>query len=86
MRTVTLRLCADDLTMIDRAARMMGLTRSEFIILASREAAEPSLLDRKIISMGPESFDHFIEQLSHIPEPDERLCELMRRPAPWEQQ
>lgn len=86
MRTMTLRLCTDDLTMIDQAARRLGLTRSEFIILASREAAQQALLDRKIISMGAESFDHFIEQLAHTPEPDERLCELMRRPVPWEKQ
>jgi uncharacterized protein (DUF1778 family) len=81
---VNLRIRGETRSIIDRAARMLGRTRTDFMIEASRRAAEDAILDQTVIHADPENFDHFIAILDRPPEDNERLRKMLRRPAPWE--
>ncbi|MGX5845002.1 type II toxin-antitoxin system TacA family antitoxin [Mesorhizobium sp. ArgA1] len=47
-------------------------------------AAEEALLDQAVIAANPEAYAAFLARLDMPPEPNERLRETMRTPAPWE--
>jgi uncharacterized protein (DUF1778 family) len=54
--TLNLRISAGERKLIDRAASLSGKTRTAFILEAARRAAEETLLDRAIFSVGPEAY------------------------------
>lgn len=83
-KAVNLRIRSDTRALIDRAAQVQGRTRSDFMIEASRRAAEDAILDQKVIVTDRESYDRFVAQLDRPPEPNDRLRKLMQTRAPWE--
>ena len=70
--------------MIDRAAKARGKNRTEFVLEAARIAAEEAILDQAVISVRPEAYQTFLDQLDLPPEPNERLRKTMQTPAPWD--
>lgn len=62
---------------------LLGKNRSEFMLEASRQAAEDALMDRTTFRLDAEQFGAFMAQLDAPPEPDERLRKLLATPAPW---
>ena len=82
--TLNLRIKADDRGLIDRAAKLTGKTKTDFVLEAARRAAEDALLDRTLFVVGPEAFDTFRARLDEPPHPNEKLRRTLQTPAPWE--
>lgn len=70
--------------LIDRAAELLGKTRTDFVLDASRKAAEEALLDRTLFTVGADAYGEFLARLDEPPRPNDRLRRTMTTPAPWE--
>lgn len=86
LHPVNLRVRSETRSLIDQAARMLGRSRSDFMIEASRKAAEDAILDRGVIAVDRETFDRFVAILDRPPQTNEKLRKTLRTPAPWETQ
>jgi uncharacterized protein (DUF1778 family) len=84
-QTLNIRIKADERSLIDRAARARGQTRTDFILEAARRVAEEALLDRTVISVDPAAYKRFLARLDAPPRPNARLRRTMRKAAPWDQ-
>ncbi len=84
LHAVNLRIRSDTRSIIDRAANMLGRSRSDFMIEAARRAAEDAILDQTVISVSREQYDAFLAILDRPPQPNEKLIKSMRTPAIWE--
>lgn len=82
--TLNLRIKPEDRSLIDRAARLTGKTKTVFVLEAARRAAEDALMDRTLFLVGPEAFDAFRARLDEPPHPNEKLRRSLQTPAPWE--
>ncbi|TNC49569.1 DUF1778 domain-containing protein [Rubellimicrobium rubrum] len=71
-------------SLIDRAAELTGKTRTDFVLDASRRAAEEALLDRTLFAVGEEAYGEFLARLDAPPCPSDRLRRTMTTPAPWD--
>ena len=81
-RAVNLRVREDVRDLIDRAARVNGKTRSDFMIEAARQAAENALLDQTFVRVDTETYAQFLSVLDRAPS-GEGYERLMRAPKPW---
>ena len=70
--------------LIDRAAELAGTNRTDFVLGAARRAAEDTLLDRTVFTVGPKAYRQFLARLDAPPKPNKRLLKSMQTPAPWE--
>ena len=82
---VNLRVSARDRDLIDRAAAALGKNRSEFMLDATRQAAEDALLDRALFRLGSDRHEAFVTLLDGPPSPNKELAGLLSTPAPWEE-
>lgn len=83
MRAVNLRVRDDVRGLIDRAARMRGKTRSDFMIEAARRAAEEALLDQTLVTVDAASFEAYVKLLD-APPSNAGFQRLMQAPSPWQ--
>jgi uncharacterized protein (DUF1778 family) len=81
--TLNIRIRAEERNLIDRAARARGTNRTDFILDAARRAAENTLLDLALISVGPKAYAEFLARLDAPANPNDRLRRTMRTPVPW---
>lgn len=81
---INIRISAADQNVIDRAAKVAGKSRSEFMLEAARRAAQETLLDTTLLLVDGPTFDRFKALLDAPAQPNERLRELMHRRAPWD--
>lgn len=81
---VNLRMAQEDRNIIDRAAKVAGKTRTEFMVEASRRAAHETLLDTNLIVVDEKTFDQFRSLFDAPAKPNPRLRKLMNMKAPWE--
>lgn len=79
---VNLRVRGDIRSLIDRAARTQGKTRSDFMIDASRRAAEDALLDQTLVRVDQETYNHFLAVLDNPPG-GTGFDRLMQAKKPW---
>jgi uncharacterized protein (DUF1778 family) len=70
--------------LIDRAADVVGKTRSEFILESARTHAIDVLLDRRLFTLDAEQYESFIKTLEAPPAPNEKLKRLLASKSPWE--
>lgn len=70
--------------LIDRAAELTGKTRTDFVLDASRRAAEEALLDRVLFAVGEEAYGKFLARLDAPPRPNDPLRRTMATSAPWD--
>lgn len=81
---LSMRLPDADVAMIDRAASLLGRTRTDFVRDAAVRAAEEVVMEQGLIRMSPEGFADFMDILARpsviVPE----MMEVLERPAPWE--
>ncbi|HLP69391.1 MAG TPA: DUF1778 domain-containing protein [Rhizobium sp.] len=82
-KPVQLRIRTDISEMIDQAARAQGKTRSDFMIDAARRAAEDALLDRTLVRVDADGFQHYLDVLDRPPG-GEGYTRLMKAPKPWQ--
>ena len=81
---VNLRVSARDRDLIDRAAAALGKNRSEFMLDATRQAAEDALLDRVLFRLDSDRHAAFVALLDAPPSANKALAKLLATPAPWE--
>ncbi|GAA0311801.1 DUF1778 domain-containing protein [Sphingomonas oligophenolica] len=82
--TLNLRIKPEMRGMIDRAAELLGKSRTDFVLDAARRAAEEALLDRTLLRVSAESYAEFVALLDAPPQPSAALRRTMQTPAPWE--
>ncbi len=82
--TLNIRIKPEVRDLIDRAAKSRGKNRTDFILDSARLAAEDTLLDQVIMSVGPEAFEQFQARLDMPPKANSRLRKTMQTSAPWE--
>ena len=83
-QTLNLRIKPEERGLIDRAAKTLGKTRTDFVLDAARRAAEDALLDRTGFTVSPKAYAEFLARLDAPPQPNERLQQTMKTSAPWE--
>lgn len=81
---LSMRLPDTDIAIIDRAARLRGRSRTDFMRDAAVRAAEDVLMEATPIRMSAEGFDAFMAAVSGPAMPAPEMVELFRRAAPWE--
>ncbi len=82
--TLNIRIRAEERGLIDRAARVRGKTRTDFILEAARLAAEEALLEQMLIVADPDAYAAFLARLDRPPAPNPRLRKTMQTPPPWD--
>lgn len=82
--TINLRASAPLRDLIDRAAAVLGKTRSEFMLESARRTAEDVLLDQTVFRLDAKKFETFMAILEQPPKPSDKLKELLRTKAPWQ--
>ena len=82
---VNLRVSLRDRDLIDRAAAALGKNRSEFMLDATRQAAEDALLDRVLFRLDADRHEAFVALLDAPPSPNRELAKLLSTPPPWEE-
>jgi uncharacterized protein (DUF1778 family) len=82
--TLNIRIKSEERNLIDRAAKVRGKNRTDFILDAVRLAAEEVLYNQTIILAGHDTYAKFLTQLDKKPSPSSRLRKTMQTPAPWE--
>lgn len=68
--TLNFRVKAEDRSLMDRAAQLLGKSRTDF-------------LDQALFAVSPKIFAEFVARLDSPPAPNERLRRMMTIPAPW---
>ena len=84
MPQVNFRMSAERLALIDRAAASRGVTRTEFVLRCSEEAAIEALSERPVIVLDDEVYDEFIAALDAPVQPSPALKDLFSRRPPWD--
>ena len=82
--TLNIRIKPEERWLIDRAAQLVGKNRTDFMLDATRRAAEDAILDRTVFSVSHEAYMDFLARLDAPPQPNERLCKALQTPSPWE--
>lgn len=82
--TLRIRFSEQERDCIDRAARVLGKTRSEFMRETICREAENVLRDRAFLQLDDEAFSRFDAMLDAPPAPSAELRRLLRTRAPWE--
>jgi uncharacterized protein (DUF1778 family) len=70
--------------LIDRAAAVVGKTRSDFILESARQHAIDVLLDQRLFSLSADRYEEFLQVLDETVEPNPRLKKLLGSKSPWE--
>jgi len=83
---LSMRIAEADIAIIDRAANLRGRSRTEFVRDAAVRAAEDVVMETAPIRMSAEGFDAFMAAVSAPPTVVSEMLEVLRRPAPWEDQ
>ncbi len=83
-QTLNIRIKGEERGLIDRAARVRGQNRTDFILEAARRAAEDTLVERTMLVVTPEAYKAFVKRLDAKPRPNARLRQTMRTKAPWD--
>jgi len=81
---INLRAQQSQRELIDRAAEVLGKTRSDFIIESSVRAAESVLLDRVFFNLDEAAYEQFLAALGRPPQVNECLLATLSTRAPWE--
>lgn len=83
--TISMRVPPNKLDVIDCAAKLVGKTRTEFVVEAAFRAAEGVLLDKRVFYLDDASHKRFLEMLDEPVSDIDRLRVLMAGKAPWEE-
>src|ERR1019366_7676128 len=82
--TVNVRMSSNVRALMDRAAAIIGKSRSEFITESARLHAVDVLLDQRLFVIDSEQYDAFQAALDNPPLPNAELKALMSRKPIWE--
>lgn len=81
---VSMRLERNDLGLIDRGARLSGLSRTEFMRRAALNEAQVAILNETVLRLSPEAWRQFCAAIE-APEANlpAKLAERLKRRPPW---
>ncbi len=82
--TINLRARAPQRSLIDQAARVVGKSRTDFMLEAACERAQQVLLEQTLFALDARRFQRFQALLDAPVEHGAALRKLLRRQAPWE--
>ena len=82
---INLRALPAQRALIDRASRITGKTRTEFVLEAACREAENVLLDQRLFFVDETAFAAFNKALSEPVKDNPELRKLLNTPAPWEE-
>jgi uncharacterized protein (DUF1778 family) len=82
--TINIRVAPETLGLIDRAAKVSGKTRTDFILDTVKRAAEDCVLDQQLFVLSPAQWRAFNAALDAPVKPNERLAALLSRKPAWE--
>lgn len=83
--TINLRALPEQRDLIDRAARIAGKNRSDFMLEAACDNARSVLLDQVYFELDAERFKEFQDLLDAPPAANPALDRLLAMKAPWDQ-
>jgi uncharacterized protein (DUF1778 family) len=81
---LSLRLPAGDLAVIDRAARLRGRSRTDFMRETAVQAAEEILLESGLVRMTATGFAAFAAAIAAPAKPVPAMVDVLKRAAPWD--
>ena len=84
MAQVNFRMKEERLALIDRAAAIRGITRTEFVLRSSEVAAIETLNERPVITLDDKTYDAFVTALDAPVESNVRLKKRFTRQPQWE--
>ena len=82
--TLNIRIRAEERHLIDRAAKVRGKNRTDFMLDAARAAAEEALLDQAILMASPQAYTAFLARLDMPAQPNAALRKTLQTRAPWD--
>lgn len=83
-RVINLRTTQEKVDLIDRAAKIQGKTRTQFMMDVAWREATDVVLDQTVIYLDDEAYDRFVDMLDNPPPPTEGLRRLLTTKARWE--
>lgn len=81
---INLRARPEQRELIDQAARVLGKSRSDFMLEAACDKAQSVLLDQVFFKLDAARFREFTALLDAPPAPNPGLERLMAVKAPWD--
>lgn len=81
---LNMRIKPQTRNLIDRAAELLGKTRTDFMLEASERRAEEVLLDRAVFRVSPEVYAEYLARLDEPVGTNEKLRQTMATQAPWD--
>jgi uncharacterized protein (DUF1778 family) len=82
--TLNLRVRPEARSLIDRAAKLAGKSRIDFVLDAAEQAAENAILDRTVQPFSAKGYAEFVARFDVPPRPNKRLRQSLQATAPWE--
>jgi uncharacterized protein (DUF1778 family) len=82
--SINIRAKARQRDLIDRAARRLGRSRTDFMLEAACRQAEDVLLDQTFFSVDAGTFAKFRALLDRPLPPTDKLRRLLKTKAPWD--
>ncbi len=83
-QTINLRASPEQKALIDRAAAVLGKSRTEFMLESARDAAENALLDRRLFLLDEARYTEFAAVLDAPVAAGDELRRLLATPPPWD--
>ena len=83
--SLNFRVKTEDRNLIDRAARLLGKSRTDFMLESARQAAQDALLDQTLFKVRPKVYEQFVARLDAPPAPNKKLRRMMTAKAPWDE-
>lgn len=80
---INLRALPEQRDLIDHAARLLGKSRSDFMLEVACERARSVVLDQAFFALDADRFQQFNALLDASPGPNPGLERLMAVKAPW---
>jgi uncharacterized protein (DUF1778 family) len=81
---INLRARAEQRDLIDRASKLLGKNRSDFMLEAACEKANSVMLDQVYFPLGESGFKRFAQILDAPLKKNAALEALLAKPAPWD--
>mgnify|MGYP006313496933 CR=1 FL=1 len=80
---IHIRARAQERDLIDRAARIRGMNRSQFILAVATKEAADTILDQSVLYLNDADYAAFVHALDNPPEPNEKLKAFLAAKPVW---
>ncbi len=81
--TLNIRARRSQRDLIDEAAKLLGTSRSDFMLSVACRIAEDVLLEKCVFALSEDNFKHFEQKLDTPPSENQGLKALLDVKTPW---